>query len=289
MTVMQHPLDTLLRDLANGATLDHDAALASLIDAPLAVLQPVAESLAVDGFGRVISYSRKVFIPLTQLCRNVCHYCTFAHRPRHLPKPYLEPDDVLAIAQAGAEAGCREALFTLGDKPELRYAVARDALSRLGHATTVDYLAQVAQAVQQGSGLLPHVNCGVLSEDELRQLRPHAVSMGLMLESASQRLCERGGPHYRSPDKMPAALPAHPAQRRAEEGCTDLTLAQRECCRATAPCDGKFLSGAIDERVHAGSQMQPPGKCERALARSQARRSGAGPLPLSTNPEPDRY
>ena len=111
----------------------------------------------------VVSYSPKVFIPLTQLCRDVCRYCTFAQAPRELKAPYLSVDEAIAIAEAGARAGCHEALFTLGDQPERRYRVAREALAELGHATTIAYLAEVAQRVQAATGLLPHVNPGVMT------------------------------------------------------------------------------------------------------------------------------
>jgi FO synthase len=198
-------LDAVLRAAADDSPPDDATAIARLSDARLEELADIAEALTLAGFGTRLSYSRKVFIPLTQLCRNVCHYCTFAHRPRLLPKPYLTLDDVLAIARQGAAAGCKEALFTLGDKPELRYRVARETLATLGSATTTEYVARAARAVLDETGLLPHINSGVLSADELRMLRPHAVSMGLMLESASDRLCERGGPHFGSPDKRPQA------------------------------------------------------------------------------------
>jgi FO synthase len=145
-----------------------------------------------------------VFVPLTQLCRDVCHYCTFAKAPRGLKAPYLTPDEVLDIARAGALAGCKEALFTLGDKPELRYAAAREGLAELGFATTIDYLVHVAGRVLNETGLLPHINAGVLTADDYARLRPVAASMGLMLESASDRLCQKGGPHHGSPDKAPA-------------------------------------------------------------------------------------
>jgi FO synthase len=151
-----------------------------------------------------LTYSRKVFIPLTQLCRDVCHYCTFAKAPRRVSAAYLSADEVLEIACAGAAAGCKEALFTLGDKPELRYPAAREALSQLGFAATVDYLAHVAGRVLRETGLVPHVNAGVLTPDDYARLRPVSGSMGLMLESASERLCARGGPHFGSPDKTPA-------------------------------------------------------------------------------------
>ncbi|HKY12477.1 MAG TPA: 5-amino-6-(D-ribitylamino)uracil--L-tyrosine 4-hydroxyphenyl transferase CofH, partial [Gaiellaceae bacterium] len=151
------------------------------------------------------TYSPKVFIPLTKLCRDVCHYCTFARPPRRGERAYMSEEEVLAVARAGAEAGCREALFTLGDKPELRYRVARDELAQLGCATTVEYLARCAKLVLEETGLLPHANPGVLTRDELALLRTVSVSQGLMLETASERLSARGGPHFGSPDKLPAA------------------------------------------------------------------------------------
>jgi FO synthase len=155
--------------------------------------------------GQLVSYSKKVFIPLTQLCRDVCHYCTFAHPPRPGERAYLSLDEVLATAEAGATLGCKEALFTLGDKPELRYPQARRELAALGHETTISYLAEAAQAVRERTGLLPHVNPGVMSAAEIVALRKVSVSQGIMLESGSARLSERGGPHFGSPDKHPAA------------------------------------------------------------------------------------
>ena len=176
----------------------------ALVRRPLAELMEQAAALRDVGHGSVVSYSRKVFIPLTQLCRDVCHYCTFAQVPRHLEKAYLDPDDVLAIAHEGRAQGCKEALFTLGDKPERRYRAARDALERLGYESTLAYLKAMAELVLAETGLLPHLNPGVLSETEFAALRPVAPSMGLMLESASPRLCQPGGPHFGSPDKDPA-------------------------------------------------------------------------------------
>ena len=173
-------------------------------EAPLARLMDEAASMRDDGHGEVVSYSRKVFIPLTRLCRDVCHYCTFARPPRPGESAYLEPDEVLAIAREGAAAGCKEALFTLGDKPELRYKAAREHLARLGHATTIDYLIAMAERVLTETGLLPHANPGIVDRDEAAALRRVTVSQGIMLESASERLCERGAPHFGSPDKRPA-------------------------------------------------------------------------------------
>jgi FO synthase len=155
--------------------------------------------------GDALSYSRKVFIPLTQLCRDVCHYCTFARPPRKGERAYLLREQALAIADAGRKAGCKEALFTLGDRPELRYGVARTELHELGHETTLSYLAEIAGLVRKETGLLPHVNPGLMSDDDLAALRSVSVSQGIMLESLSLRLCAKGGPHYGSPDKHPEA------------------------------------------------------------------------------------
>ena len=154
--------------------------------------------------GPLVTYSPKVFVPLTTLCRDVCGYCTFARPPRRGERAYMTEDEVLAIARAGAAAGCREALFTLGDKPELRYEVARRELRALGCETTIEYLARCARIVLEETGLLPHVNPGVMSRDELELLRPVSASMGIMLETTAERLGERGGPHWASPDKVPA-------------------------------------------------------------------------------------
>jgi FO synthase len=155
-------------------------------------------------FGSVMTYSRKVFIPLTHLCRDSCHYCTFAQPPRRGRAAYMSPEDVLAVARAGARAGATEALFTLGDKPELRYAAARDALAGLGYATTLDYLAAMAALVLKETGLPPHLNPGVMRREDMARLRKVSASMGLMLETAADRLSEKGHVHFGSPDKVPA-------------------------------------------------------------------------------------
>jgi FO synthase len=152
----------------------------------------------------LITYSPKVFIPLTKLCRDVCHYCTFAQPPRRGERAYMRADEVLEVARAGAEAGCHEALFTLGDKPELRYRAAREELAMLGCETTIEYLARMCELVLAETGLLPHVNPGVMTRDELALLRTVSASQGIMLETASARLSEKGGPHFGSPDKLPA-------------------------------------------------------------------------------------
>src|SRR4051794_32882032 len=154
-----------------------------------------AAALRDCAHGRLISYSRKVFIPLTKLCRDVCHYCTFAEKPRAGRNPYLTPEEVLAIARAGAAAGCTEALFTLGDKPELRWPAAREALEALGHASTINYLTAMCGLVLKETGLLPHANPGVMTREEIAALREVTASQGVMLESVSARLCAPGGVH----------------------------------------------------------------------------------------------
>jgi FO synthase len=182
-------------------TDDEALALAHCDD--LARLMALARQMAVAGHGRTVSFSKKVFIPLTRLCRDVCHYCTFARPPRPGERPYLAPEEVLAIARAGRAAGCKEALFTLGDQPERRYAVARAALGELGAKSTLAYLEASAGLVLRETGLLPHLNPGAMSEDWVRRLRAVSVSQGIMLETVSARLSERGGPHFGSPDKRP--------------------------------------------------------------------------------------
>ncbi len=173
-------------------------------DSALADLMSRAAAMRDQADDGLITYSRKIFIPLTQLCRNVCHYCTFAQPPRTLDQPFMSPEQVLDIARQGAAAGCNEALFTLGDKPELRYRAAREALAELGYETTADYLIAMARLVFEETGLLPHLNPGVMNEAELQACREVSVSQGMMLESVSERLCEKGEAHYGSPDKKPA-------------------------------------------------------------------------------------
>jgi FO synthase len=173
-------------------------------DTPVPELMARAARLRDSGKGALVTYSRKVFIPLTELCRDVCHYCTYAKTPRRVGQVYLSPEQVLDIARAGQAAGCREALFTLGDKPELRYRAARETLSALDCSTTLEYLERMAGLVLRETGLLPHLNPGVLDRGDYASLRRVSPSMGIMLESASERLCEVGGPHYGSPDKAPA-------------------------------------------------------------------------------------
>ncbi len=188
---------------------------------PAAALAARARARRDAQFGPRITYSRKVFLPVTHLCRDVCHYCTFARTPRRAGAAYMSEEQVLAVARQGAALGCKEALFTLGDRPELRYRVAREELSRLGFASTLAYVTHLARRVLRETGLLPHINAGVMTADEFSSLRGVSASMGLMLESASPRLLERGMPHHGSPDKQPEVRLA--AIRRAGEARVPFT------------------------------------------------------------------
>jgi FO synthase len=189
-----------------GASLSVDEAAATMAARgdDLARLMAVAARLRDLASGDVVTYSPKVFVPLTMLCRDHCHYCTFAKPPAKLDAPFLTPEEVVAIAEAGRRRGCTEALFTLGDRPEDRYPVAGRWLAERGFASTLDYLRAVAIRVIEETGLLPHLNPGVMGYEELARLKHVSASMGLMLETSSDRLSARGGPHHGSPDKVPA-------------------------------------------------------------------------------------
>ena len=164
----------------------------------------IAGRIRKGAFGARVTYSRKVFIPLTHLCRNTCGYCTFAWPPKGDMPAYLSPEQVLEIARAGQAAGCKEALFTLGDRPEKRYPAAREWLAARGFVSTLEYLRAVAIQVIEETGLIPHLNPGVMSWTELSTLKQVSGSMGIMLESSSRRLLERGQAHWNCPDKDPA-------------------------------------------------------------------------------------
>ncbi|MGF1471131.1 MAG: 5-amino-6-(D-ribitylamino)uracil--L-tyrosine 4-hydroxyphenyl transferase CofH [Rubrobacteraceae bacterium] len=194
----------LIRDAISGR-LERNAAyeLARLVTEDPAPAMRAAAEIRDEAFGPRVSYSRKVFVPLTKLCRDNCGYCTFAHPPRPGERAYLTPDEVLGIARAGAAAGCKEALFTLGDKPEKRYPEARKELREMGFASTIEYLVHCCKLVLEETGLLPHANPGVLSEAEVSALREVSVSQGIMLEEVSGRLLGRGMAHWASPDKVP--------------------------------------------------------------------------------------
>ncbi len=196
-------LPIILEQAARGRRIDDQAAKKLVGIGTSNILRAAARRRRDTAFGRAVTWSPKVFIPLTVLCRDVCHYCTFAKTPRQVPAPYLDDFAVLDIARRGAAAGVTEALFTLGDKPELRYRVAREWLDERGFASTVEYVAHSARLVFEETGLLPHLNPGVLTAEDYERLKPVSVSMGLMLENISPRLCRHGGAHFGSPDKDP--------------------------------------------------------------------------------------
>ena len=185
-------------------TGDQALTLADARGAEHPALWSAAAVLRDRGRPPVVTYSRKVFIPLTNLCRDVCSYCTFAHTDDDPRAHTMSPDEVLAVAEAGRQLGCKEALFTLGDRPEARFPSHKRALRRFGHETTQSYLTAMCRMVLEKTGLLPHPNAGILSRRELTELREVSASQGMMLESVSERLCGPGGPHEHAPDKRPA-------------------------------------------------------------------------------------
>lgn len=176
----------------------------AIVDRDLDELFAEARRIRARRSGRVVTYSRKVFIPLTNLCRDRCAYCTFARQPGDGKAHTMSPEEVLAVAEAGRRAGCKEALFSLGDKPELRYGDYRGWLRGQGFASTVEYLAAMCKLVFERTGLLPHSNPGAMSAADIRLLRPVNASLGMMLESTSERLLGPGEAHYGCPDKVPA-------------------------------------------------------------------------------------
>src|SRR5579862_1661549 len=197
-------VDVALERGLEGAGLSRTEALALMEEGPLEALLETAAALRDRVKGRTVSYSKKVFIPLTHLCRDYCGYCTFRADPEAGVRPYMLPDEVLAVAEAGRRAGCKEALFSLGDQPERVFPEAKEFLKTLGFDRTLEYLAAMCELVLEKTGLLPHSNPGLMGLDDLRRLRETNVSVGLMLESASPRLGRPGGAHWKAPDKVPS-------------------------------------------------------------------------------------
>jgi len=197
----------VLDRILDGAAPDRDEALRLMHSGPadLPAACAAAQTLRTLGKGRTVTYSPKVFIPLTRLCRDACGYCTFRTDPQSDPDLYMTPDEVLAVARAGERLGCAEALFTLGERPEQRFPEARAWLARRGHRSTLSYLREAAELVLRETALWPHLNPGTMSRDEMAPLRDVSVSMGLMLENTSERLCGPGGPHEHAPSKRPRA------------------------------------------------------------------------------------
>ena len=204
-TTISREVDTALDRGLAGRGISRDDALVLFQDAPLEDLLNVAASVRDRAKGSTVSYSKKVFIPLTHLCRDYCGYCTFRSDPEAGVPAYMTAEQVLAVAEAGRRSGCKEALFSLGDQPEKIFPEAKEFLRALGYETTLRYLAAMTQLVLEKTGMLPHSNPGVMGTDDLRRLRESNVSVGLMLESTSTRLGRPGGAHWKAPDKVPAA------------------------------------------------------------------------------------
>jgi 7,8-didemethyl-8-hydroxy-5-deazariboflavin synthase CofG subunit len=195
--------DLLAASLANGS-LDRSSALRLASDAPLSDLLAAASQVRAQGRGTTVSFSKKVFIPLTTLCRDYCGYCTFRKDPGQPGAHFMNPDEVLALAEQGRVAGCKEALFSLGDQPERIFPKAREFLRHHGFTRTLDYLAAMSELVLDRVGLLPHANPGVMDRPALERLKESNASVGLMLENVSVRLMRDGLPHAKAPDKVPA-------------------------------------------------------------------------------------
>jgi FO synthase len=187
----------------NGRTINEFLTAGDASGTALDALCAAAAAVRDAQWGRVVTYSRKVFVPVTTYCRDDCGYCTFVKRPGEPGARIMTPDQVMSVVKGGAAMGCKEVLFSLGEKPELRYDAARDALRALGHERMATYLLELCESVLNETGLLPHINAGTMDEDELALLKPVSASMGMMLESVSKRLCEPGEAHYACPDKVP--------------------------------------------------------------------------------------
>lgn len=194
----------LLRSALDHVSIDRHTALELALNAPLPELLAAATGLRARGKGSTVSFSKKVFIPLTTLCRDYCSYCTFRKDPGQPGAHFMTPDDVLALAEQGRAAGCKEALFSLGDQPERIFPEAREFLQRQGYARTLDYLAAMCELVLDRTGLLPHANPGVMDRAALERLKNSNASVGLMLETVSLRLMRDGLAHAKAPDKVPA-------------------------------------------------------------------------------------
>jgi FO synthase len=201
---MPYRVDTALERGIEGRGLSREDAVALMAEAPLDALLDTAAAVRDRFKGSSVSYSKKVFIPLTHLCRDYCGYCTFRADPQVGVQPYMNPDQVLAVAEAGRRAGCKEALFSLGDQPERLFPEAKEFLKKLGFDRTLEYLAAMSELVLEKTGLLPHSNPGLMGAEDLQRLRQTNVSVGLMLESASPRLLRAEGPHWKAPDKVPS-------------------------------------------------------------------------------------
>jgi 7,8-didemethyl-8-hydroxy-5-deazariboflavin synthase CofG subunit len=198
------PVDELLDRARSGYGVNRAEALTLFHEAPLAALSNAASVVREQGKGKTVSFSKKVFIPLTTLCRDYCGYCTFRKDPGQLGAHFMTQEEVLSLAEQGRRAGCKEALFSLGDQPERIFPEAKEFLRHQGYSRTLDYLAAMCELVLENTGLLPHANPGVMDGAALDRLRDSNASVGLMLETVSPRLMREGLPHANAPDKVPS-------------------------------------------------------------------------------------
>jgi FO synthase len=198
------PIETVLEPTLDGRALERAGALHLALHAPLTDLLSAATKLRARGKGSTVSFSKKVFIPLTTFCRDYCGYCTFRKDPGQPGAHFMTPEEVLALAEQGRQAGCKEALFSLGDQPERTFPQAREFLQQQGFTRTLDYLAAMCELVLERTGLLPHANPGVMDRGTLERLKNSNASVGLMLETVSVRLMRGDLPHAKAPDKVPA-------------------------------------------------------------------------------------
>ncbi len=196
--------DSVLERARRGQGVNRDEALALAETAPLDELLEAASEVREQGKGKTVSFSKKVFIPLTTLCRDYCSYCTFRKDPGQPGAHFMTPEEVLALAEQGRNAGCKEALFSLGDQPERIFPEAREFLRQQGYTRTLDYLAAMCELVLERTGLLPHANPGVMDGPALDKFKESNASVGLMLENVSARLMRNGLPHANAPDKVPS-------------------------------------------------------------------------------------
>src|SRR5712664_1711127 len=198
------PVSELLASAREAGSIDREVAGRLASEAPLSDLLAAASELRARGKGTVVSFSKKVFIPLTTLCRDYCSYCTFRKDPGQPGAHFMTPDEVLALAERARDAGCKEALFSLGDQPERIFPEARDFLRQQGFSRTLDYAAAMCDLVLERTGLLPHANPGVMDRVALERFKESNASVGLMLETVSARLMRDGLAHFKAPDKVPA-------------------------------------------------------------------------------------
>jgi 7,8-didemethyl-8-hydroxy-5-deazariboflavin synthase CofG subunit len=257
-----------------GQGIDRSTALFLSNTAPLHALLAAATDVRHRGKGNVVSFSKKVFIPLTTLCRDYCSYCTFRKDPGQPGAHFMTPDEVLALAEQGRRAGCKEALFSLGDQPERVFPEAREFLRRQGFARTLDYVAAMSDLVLEKTGLLPHANPGVMDRNALEQFKDSNASVGLMLENISARLMRDDLPHAKAPDKVPAL------RLRSIEEAGKLSLAFTTGILIGI---GETMEERIDSLLAIRALHEKYGHIQEVIVQNFRAKPG---MPMATHPEP---